>query len=163
MQRLNLNGKLDAEDISAQIEKMVDAQIFTAEQGAAVKKRVSNIEKFFASPIGQRLTNAAEIYRELPFNQIIDAGTINAGENFRNAAGEKIFVQGIIDLLFKDSATGKWILLDYKTDRDNDDEHFKREYKEQIRLYVQAVEALTKLKISEKYLYLLGASRLISM
>ena len=163
MQRLNLNGKLDAENISAQIEKMVDAQIFTAEQGAAVKKRVSNIEKFFASPIGQRLTNAAEIYRELPFNQIIDAGTINAGENFQNAAGEKIFVQGIIDLLFKDSATGKWILLDYKTDRDNDDEHFKREYKEQIRLYVQAVEALTKLKISEKYLYLLGAGRLISM
>ncbi len=163
MQHLDLRGKLDADDISAQIDAMIDAQIFNDEQGAAVKKRVRNIEKFFASSIGQRLINAAEIYRELPFNQNIDAGTINAGENFRNAAGEKIFVQGIIDLLFKDSATGKWILLDYKTDRDNDDEHFKREYKEQIRLYVQAVEALTKIKISEKYLYLLGVGRLISM
>lgn len=163
MQHLNLHGTLDSADISAQIDAMVDAQIFTAEQGAAVQKKVANIEKFFSSSIGQRLINAAEIYRELPFNQNIDAGTINAGENFRNAAGEKIFVQGIIDLLFKDSATGKWILLDYKTDRDNDDEHFRREYKEQIRLYVQAVETLTAIKISEKYLYLLGAGRLISM
>ena len=45
----------------------------------------------------------------------------------------------------------------------NTDEHFKHEYKEQIRLYVQAIERLTSIKISEKYLYLLNAGRLIKL
>ncbi len=163
MQHLDLSGTLDAENISAQIDKMISAQIFTDEQGIDVKRRVNNIVKFFASDLGRRVINAKEIYRELPFSQKIDVGTINAGENFRDATGEKIFIQGIIDLLFKDSKTGEWILLDYKTDRDNDDEYFKHEYNEQIRLYVQAIETLTSIKIAEKYLYLLTAGRLIQM
>ena len=163
MQHLNLDGALDFNDITAQIDEMISAQIFTTEQGVDVKRRVGNIVKFFNSDFGRRIVSAKEIYRELPFSQKIDAGTINAGENFRNAAGEKIFVQGIIDLLFKDSATGEWILLDYKTDRDNDDEHFKHEYSEQIKLYAQAIETLTPIKIAEKYLYLLTAGRFIKM
>ena len=76
--------------------------------------------------------------------------------------GEKIFVQGIIDLLFQNSA-GDWILLDYKTDKNNSDEHFQSEYREQIKFYVRAVETILKLKISKKYLYLLGAGRLVVM
>ena len=163
MQHLNLNAALDAENISAQIDKMVDAQIFNVEQGNAVKRKIGNITKFFSSKLGQRLLKASEIYRELPFSRRIDAGTINAGENFQRAAGEKIFVQGIIDLLFKDSVTGEWILLDYKTDRNNTDEYFRNEYREQIRLYVEAVESLTGYKIAETYLYLLGAGRFVSM
>ena len=160
MQHLNLNAKLDAENISAQIDGMVTAQILTDEQGDAVKKNIANIENFFASDIGRRVVNATEIYRELPFNQKIDASTVNV-ENFQQAAGEKIFIQGIIDLLFKDSESGEWILLDYKTDRNNTDEYFRHEYREQIRLYAQAVETLTSIKISKKYLYLLTAGRLI--
>ena len=163
MQHLNLNGELDAKNISAQIDEMVTAQIFTDEQGAAVKKNIANIEKFFASNLGRRVLAAKEIYRELPFSQKIDAGTINEVENFRNAAGEKIFIQGIIDLLFKDAETGEWILIDYKTDINNSDEHFKHEYREQIKLYVQAIETLTSIKIAEKYLYLLTAGRLVSL
>lgn len=163
MQHLNLNGELDAKNISAQIDEMVAAQIFTDEQGVAVKKRIYVIEKFFASDFGKRVCDAKEIYRELPFSQKIDAGTISAVENFRNVAGEKIFIQGIIDLLFKDAETGEWILLDYKTDRNNTDEHFRHEYSEQIKLYVQAIEKLTSIKIAEKYLYLLNAGRLVSL
>ncbi|MBQ7198491.1 MAG: PD-(D/E)XK nuclease family protein, partial [Selenomonadaceae bacterium] len=163
MQHLNLNGELDAKNISAQIDEMVTAQIFTDEQGAAVKKNIANIEKFFASNLGRRVLAAKEIYRELPFSQKIDAGTINEVENFRNAAGEKIFIQGIIDLLFKDAETGEWILIDYKTDINNSDEHFRHEYREQIKLYVQAIETLTSIKIAEKYLYLLTAGRLVSL
>ena len=163
MQHLNLSGKLDEKNISAQIDSMVAAQIFTVEQGDAVKRKVGKIAEFFAGELGQRIINAAEIYRELPFSQQIDAATINAGENFKLAAGEKIFVQGIIDVLFKDSATGNWVLLDYKTNRDNSEEYFQREYREQIRLYVQAAETLTGIKIAEKYLYLLSAGKLINM
>ena len=73
---------------------------------------------------------------------------------------EKIFIQGIIDLLFKDAA-GNWILLDYKTDRDSPD--IAERYRVQIELYAAAVEALLKIKIAEKYLYLLNGGRFVKM
>ena len=162
MQRLDLKKNLDAKNISAQIDEMVGKEIFTVEQGEVLKTKSRNIEKFFSSPIGQRILSAKKIYRELPFSQSIDAATIGAVEIFAKASGEKLFIQGIIDLLFQDSA-GNWILLDYKTDKNNSDEYFQREYKEQIKFYVSAMETLLNLKISEKYLYLLGAGRLIRM
>lgn len=163
MQHLDLHGNLTRDGISAQIDEMVQRQIFTEEHGNLLKKKSWNIAKFFASPLGKKILTAKKIYRELPFNRYIDAGTIRAGENFSRAAGEKIFVQGIIDLLFQDSTTGDWILLDYKTDRDNSDEYFRKEYAEQIKFYVGAAESLLGLKVSEKYLYLLGAGRQIDL
>ncbi len=161
MQHLNLQKNLDAKNISAQIDEMVGAEIFTVEEGEILKKHSANIEKFFESSIGKKILSARKIYRELPFSHYIDAEKIQA-ENFQKATGEKIFVQGIIDLLFQDSA-GEWILLDYKTDKNNTDEHFQKEYREQIKFYVRAIETLLNLQIGKKYLYLLGASRLIEM
>ena len=161
MQHLDLTKNLDAKNISAQIDEMIGKEIFTLEQGEILKNKSKNIEKFFVSAIGQKILSAKKIYRELPFSHYIDAGTIQA-ESFAKAAGEKVFIQGIIDLLFQDSA-GNWILLDYKTDKNNSDEHFQSEYKEQIKFYVRAIETILNLKISAKYLYLLGAGRLIEM
>lgn len=161
MQRLNLQEKLDAKNISKQIDEMIGREIFTVEQGEILKEKTFAIEKFFASKIGKKILSAKKIYRELPFSQYIDAGEIKV-ESFQKVAGEKIFIQGIIDLLFEDSA-GNWILLDYKTDRNNTDEYFKAEYREQINFYVRAMEKLLHLKIREKYLYLLGAGRLIEI
>ena len=157
MQHLDLAGDLSTEGILAQIDSFVARQILTTEQAAAVKRRAGSISNFFTTEIGYRIISAREIYRELPFNQNIDAGEI-----FSGAAGEKIFVQGIIDVLFKDAA-GNWILLDYKTDRDNSDEYFRHEYRRQIDYYTRAVETLAGFKISGKYLYLLNAGRLIDM
>ena len=115
--------------------------------------RADKIAAFFASNIGQRLLAAQEFYRELPFSRLIDA------QKFFNV-NEKIFIQGIIDLLFKDAA-GRWVLLDYKTDRDAPD--IAERYRVQIELYTQAIEALLKISVAEKYLYLLGGARLIKM
>ena len=161
MQHLDLTKNLDAKNISAQIDEMVGREIFTVEEGETLKAKSANIETFFASAIGKKILSARRIYRELPFSHYIDAEKIQA-ETFQKAVGEKIFVQGIIDLLFQDSA-GDWILLDYKTDKNNTDEHFQTEYREQIKFYVRAVETLLNLQISKKYLYLLGAGRLVEM
>lgn len=162
MQHLNLSESLDVENISAQIDEMVAKKIFDEVQGEKLKSNAANIAKFFSSPIGKNLLSSKKIYRELPFSYYVAAEKIGNGKIFNQAVGEKIFIQGIIDLLFQNSA-GKWILLDYKTDRENSDEHFIKEYREQIRLYVQAVENILNLKISEKYLYLLNCGREIKI
>lgn len=162
MQHLNLSEKLEEKNISAQIDKMIEKKIFDEVQGEKLKSNSANIAKFFSSQIGKNLLSAKKIYRELPFSYYVAAEKIGGGKIFTQATGEKIFIQGIIDLLFQNSA-GKWILLDYKTDRENSDENFIKEYCEQIRLYVQAVENILNLKISEKYLYLLNCGREIKM
>lgn len=162
MQHLNLSETLDEENISAQIDDMVEKKIFDDAQGEKLKFNATNIAKFFSSTIGKNLLSAKKIYRELPFSYYVATEKIGGGKIFAQATGEKIFIQGIIDLLFQNSA-GEWILLDYKTDRENSDEHFRKEYREQIRLYVQAVENLLGLTVSEKYLYLLNGDREIKI
>ena len=162
MQHLNLQKKLDEKNIIAQIDSMIDKKIFEIEHGENLKSKAKDIAKFFMSNLGKKILSSEKVYRELPFNQYISAEKVGGGKIFTQAIGEKIFIQGIIDVLFQDS-TGNWILLDYKTDRDNSDEHFIKEYREQIYLYVQAIETLLKIKISEKYLYLLSAGREIKI
>ena len=151
MQSLNLSGDLSAAGIVAQVEELARKKIIPPEHVKLI--RAEKISKFFASELGRRLISAQEFYRELPFSRLIDA------QKFFHV-DEKIFIQGIIDLLFKDAA-GRWVLLDYKTDRDAED--IAERYKVQIELYAAAVEALLKIKIAEKYLYLLNGGRFIKM
>lgn len=151
MQNLNLTGDLSAKGISAQVEEFASREIIPKEHVQLIK--ADKIARFFASELGQRLISAREYYRELPFSRLIDA------QRFFHVE-EKIFIQGIIDLLFKD-ASGKWILLDYKTDRDAPD--IAERYKIQIELYAAAIEALLKINVAEKYLYLLNGGRLVKI
>ena len=156
MQMLDLNSDLSLEGIKTQISEMVDKKLILPEHAKII--RVKNIAEFFKSPIGERLLNSDEIYRELPFSRLIPAKDF-----FKQAGEEKIFIQGIIDLLFQDSATKNWILLDYKTDSPAEDEIFKKRYKIQIQLYAQAIENLLGLKIAEKYLYMISSGKTIEM
>ena len=162
MQRLDLSGDLSATGISAQISQMVEKKLIAPESAKIIK--VHDIEKFFADVIGGRLVSAKKIYRELPFGRFIAAGDF-----FKDAGEEEIFIQGIIDLLFFDETTKNWVLLDYKTDSTSKfaanelEKIFREKYKVQINLYTQAIENLLSIKVHEKYLYLLSASRLIEM
>ncbi len=151
MQSLNLDGDLSPNGIAAQVEELARRKIIPSEQVKLIK--AEKISKFFASELGRRLVTAQEFYRELPFSRLIDA------QRFFHV-DEKIFIQGIIDLLFKDAA-GHWVLLDYKTDRDTED--IAERYRVQLELYAAAVEALLKINVAEKYLYLLGGGRLVKM
>ncbi len=151
MQSLNLSGDLSANGIAAQIEELARREIISKEHVKLIK--TERLAKFFNSEIGRRLVTAQEFYRELPFSRLIDA------QRFFHV-DEKIFIQGIIDLLFKDAA-GKWVLLDYKTDRDA--ENIGERYRIQIELYAAAVEALLKINVAEKYLYLLNGGRVVRM
>ena len=151
MQSLNLGGNLSAKGIAAQVAELARREVISPEHVKLIKPE--KVARFFASELGKRLVTAQEFYRELPFSRLIDA------QKFFHV-DEKIFIQGIIDLLFKDAA-GRWVLLDYKTDRDSAD--IAERYRVQIDLYAQAAEALLKINVAEKYLYLLNGGRLVKM
>ncbi len=158
MQRLDLSGDLSAKGIKQQIDFMIEQKIFTSEQASIVRK--NNAAKFFASEIGQRMIHSDEIYRELPFSRLIEAS------RFFPNVDDKIFIQGIVDVLFKDG--DNFVLIDYKTDRiDNGDitaaGRMRDKYKLQIELYGEAIEAIVKRSVTERYLYMLNGGLLVSM
>ena len=158
MQRLDLKGDLSVDGIKHQIDFLVNQGVFTPEQAKIINK--NKAAKFFASEIGKRMTASKEIYRELPFSQLIDAS------HFFSNVDDKIFIQGIIDVLFKDG--DNFVLIDYKTDHFdpadlNATERIKNKYKLQINIYSEAIESILNTPISEKYLYMMNGGVLISI
>ncbi len=111
--------------------------ILLKEERAAL--RLDWMEQFFMSPLGQRLLRAADIRREWAFNLRRDDGTL---------------LQGVIDLCFIEN--GQWVLVDYKTDRLSARELVPR-YQSQILWYARALEAITHLKVRDRYLFALRA------
>lgn len=155
MQHLDLSGKLDARDVKNQLAAMVTNEIMSQEQSAYVN--VKAVAAFFKTDIGQRLKNATELWRELPFSRMLAAS-----DYYDDVEGEYIFSQGVIDVLFKET-DGTYVLLDYKTDRDTAPEAVKKRYELQLKLYTAAAESILGIKVAERYLYMLHDSSVISI
>ena len=65
--------------------------------------------------------------------------------------GENLFLQGIIDTAFEED--GKWVLVDYKTDRVKSGEDLIKRYKIQMDLYKEAIQRLTGMPVKACYIY----------
>lgn len=148
MQHISLQKVLDVAGVKAELHRLVQEEFLTEAQAAAIK--VKDIERFFASPLGQRLQQAKRIWRELPFSRALPAN------RFYDMAeeGTKVFLQGVIDVLFQE-ADGRYFLLDYKTDWDTAPARIKEKYEVQVRLYREAVENMLGVAVSGCYLVML--------
>jgi ATP-dependent helicase/nuclease subunit A len=77
---------------------------------------IKQLTAFFKSEFYASLANAREMRREQRFNIMLPAAVFSEKPDTSAALdGEKLLVQGVIDLFFTD-ADGKLILCDYKTD-----------------------------------------------
>jgi len=159
MQSLDLKGALDTAAIRQCIEKMVEREILTAEQAAAVP--AEKIADFFAGSLGGRLLAGREVLRELPFTLALPAQELYP--DLTGSDGEVVIIQGVVDCLV-DEGDG-WLLVDYKTDRiapGQLQEAVKR-YRGQLDLYARAVESILGRKIKEKNIYLFHHGLAISL
>ena len=77
--------------------------------------------------------------------------------------GDTRMIQGVIDLYFEEE--GELILLDYKTDYIEEDESavLVERYTIQLDYYQSALEEITGLKVSERYIFSLSISELIEL
>ena len=64
---------------------------------------------------------------------------------------EKVLIQGVVDLVIVKN--GEAILIDYKTNRQNDADILREKYKIQLECYKIAVENAIKRAVSRKILY----------
>lgn len=131
----------------AEAQRLLEANLVSPKEYEALLKNRAMVEGFLQSELYTRVKNATRVLFEQPFNMRIPAKEIGYD------SAETMLVQGIIDLAFLEQ--GKWVLLDYKTDR-VEEQGIKKAaagYAVQLDLYARALTQITGIPVIEKYLY----------
>mgnify|MGYP005805914997 CR=1 FL=1 len=146
MQKLEIGKEYELSDIKELVNNLKDREIIT--QLEAENININAILKFTKSNIWEELKNAKKVHREEPFYM-----TIPAKEIYKKDVGEKILVQGVIDLYYIDK-NNNLVLLDYKTDYlENGAEELIQKYDSQLQLYKKALEDALNRKVDKIYIY----------
>ena len=119
-------------------EEMIAGAVFTPEEGAVI--RPEDAAAYYLSPLGSRMLAGSEVHREWGFNL------------FRPE--RNLLVQGVVDCAFLEE--DGWVLVDYKTDRVEDEAAFTEVYRPQLKWYAEAVRELTGTPVKETWLYSLS-------
>ncbi|WP_172249720.1 helicase-exonuclease AddAB subunit AddA [Saccharibacillus deserti] len=183
MQHLPLRPDTGATEAADTLAELVRKHILLQPEADTVNPE--DIAAFIRSEIGRRAAAADWVRRELPFSAGVgadeelgalvlplqgggakgwmpngpDPGT--AGERrvkLERLPGERVLVQGVLDCLFREN--GKWILLDYKTDRlkpGRGIDELAEHYRFQLDFYAHAVEDMLGEPVHEKWLYFFDA------
>jgi ATP-dependent helicase/nuclease subunit A len=166
MQQLRMNDNVSLSGVQEQVDRMVNQEFLTEEQAASID--VEKIAAFFDTEIGQKMRQASNVQREVPFNLVLSAK--EAYPDWQHEEDEMILVQGIIDCLVEEE--DGFILLDYKSDNIQDrfagdfdvaKEVLKERYELQVRLYSLAIERIFHKPVKEKYLYFFDGAHVLSL
>lgn len=156
----------DGENVDALVEAELSrllAERFIDKQSAALVD-LSRISAFVRSPLFGRILSARRVWREFRFNAARSAAGFTADADLAKKladSGEDVIVQGVVDLLFEDS-DGRFVLVDYKTDRLTDYERAHPEegkktlrlrHKNQLTYYRDIVGEMTPRPIDETLVY----------
>ncbi|MBU0906353.1 MAG: PD-(D/E)XK nuclease family protein, partial [Firmicutes bacterium] len=153
MQHLDFSMDSSSHSLTDFIQQLANKQLLTVAEAGTVN--VSAMQAFLQSELGERLRQAKQVLREVPFTY-----------GLTDDDGDIQILQGIADCLFEE-ADGKWVLLDYKTDRVKGvlitENAITREmnvrYGLQLSLYKEAIEQILRITIKEKILYLFDAEK----
>lgn len=156
----------------------VDAEIARLEELRFIDSRtasildVSRLEAFFKSALYQEIQTARRVHREFHFRMFRPASEFTLNERIKKLAHDKmIFIQGSIDLVVE-SADGKLILCDYKTDKISAAEradrnllinNMKEKHGEQLKQYANAIEGVFGKRPDKIYLFLLSIGACIEV
>ena len=142
-------------EVARQLNRMADQKLLLPAERELV--RPAMIADFVLSPLGQRVLNAPYFKREWSFTLFMPTERVIPGY----PAGERLIVQGTIDLCFLEE--DEWVLVDYKTDRAADDGEIISRYGTQIDVYAEALQALTGKKVKQAILCLVRDGRTIEI
>ncbi len=133
---------------AAEKQRLVQEGFLSPQQAQAVNEAA--VAAFLAGPLGQRLLAAKQCHRELRF--LCEADSILLGSLAPwLPEGQTTMLQGVVDCLFieEDGA----VLIDYKTDRLENEQLLLARHGAQLRLYARVVQQWMKLPVKQGYLY----------
>lgn len=145
-------------DPAKELHRLVKSGRLSEKQAESVD--LEAIRAFVSSDIVKRLEKSSEVYREKQFTigKSICELDESIPEEFRD---EKTVVIGKIDLLFT-QPTGA-VIVDYKTDNISDISVLSERYRQQMQIYVEAIEKSMGLRVNECILYSLKLKDSISL
>ena len=123
--------------VQSEMERLLALGVLTQAEYGAVPARM--LVSLFASPVGVRLLASGAVQREWAFTY-----------RRETADGQAQLVQGVIDCCFMED--GKWVLVDYKTDRDA--RGAIERHRGQLDIYADALAKITGVPVSGRILYL---------
>ncbi|MEI6100312.1 MAG: UvrD-helicase domain-containing protein [Eubacteriales bacterium] len=139
----HINFENDTALVAAQ--RLFVREIITLPERDAIADHAEMIDAFFETELAKRIRNSPKVIKETPFNLLVPANEVGY------MSGIPVTVQGVLDLAFMEG--GQWILVDYKTDRvQGDVEEYKQIYVKQLALYADALEKITGIPVSQRYL-----------
>ena len=145
LQKIGLQQRTP-DEVAAGIRRLIEDGVIDAqlEQYAEAQK----IAGFLNSSLAKRARRSERCLFEAPFCLNISARELNLAES-----DESVAVQGVIDMCFLEN--GAWVIVDYKTDRVGRETATAavRDYALQLSLYAKALERITGICVSEKYIY----------
>ncbi len=135
--------------VEKEIKRLLERSFISGRTASLINR--NELSRFFGSAFFKEVRAAKSVWREKRFNVLIDASVLSASpERRRDLAGEKVLVQGVMDILLE-MPDGSLVLCDYKTDRltkeDRSTEQsvariMRQRHGEQLGYYAQAVASL---------------------
>ena len=154
--------------IEAEKERLIANAYMRKETAALIDDE--KVEIFLASKLFQTILDAKRIYREQKFSIMVPMSKLTEKADFAEQLKEhSLYVQGSIDLLLE-TADGKLILVDYKTDRVSSKElqnkellyqRMQKAHATQLSYYTTATQGLFGKKPDHVYLYLVALGEVI--
>lgn len=146
MQYIRYEACDTAEAVERELERLERDCFLTARQAQAVNRRW--IVDFFATPLGRRLRQGAQVHREFKFSILEDGAALDP-----DLQGEELLLQGVVDcfLLEEDGIT----VLDFKTDRVRPgfEHEAAARYAPQVRAYGKALSRIYEKPVKRQLLY----------
>ncbi|MEG0221042.1 MAG: helicase-exonuclease AddAB subunit AddA [Clostridia bacterium] len=146
---LDFKNVKEEEDIKKIVDTLIAKGLMTNEERKYIP--LKKIMKLVNSKLGLAAKEAIKIEKEKPFVYYIDTNEIPVlRDNIK--AKDKLLVQGIIDMYLEDK-DGEYVLVDYKSDKLEEDEMYINKYKVQLEIYKKALESISLKKVKAVYIY----------
>ncbi len=137
LEHLDINKEFTLDSLKSYITELCNKKVLIKTDVESIN--VNKIYSFLNSNLGKDIKKAKKIYREQEF--------ILANSSFSSS-----IIQGVIDLYYINEK-GNIILVDFKTDRLEDENLYITRYKKQLNIYKEALEKLTSRSVEHSYIY----------
>jgi ATP-dependent helicase/nuclease subunit A len=144
------------DEVAAAVEQLAASRRIDSDLARHVD--AAAIARFLRSDLATRARTAQKCLFEQPFCLNMSARELALADS-----DEAVIVQGVIDMCFIED--GKWVVVDYKTDRVDAGTAAEaaQKYAVQLSLYGRALADITELPVAEKWIYYLSAGTAVRL
>ena len=165
MEHIPFEKILSEYEISDYIKNSTAGFLDKAEQNSI---NAGDIAGFYGNDVAKRIVKAdknGKLYREYPIFHRLDTQcydpAIFGADSREMLEGAEPYVQGIADMFFiEDDGI---VLVDYKTDKTDDEQKYKDDYKLQLDIYKEALEKEFSVPVKQMIIYSFTLGRFIDL